>query len=736
MTSLETEKLAAEGQRLLDANRLPEARACYEKLCGLDPMNADAHFMLGAICAESGELDAAKSTLHKSLSIDMDNPDAQHVLATVLNVLGENKEALTHANYAVTLDPGFAEAWLLLGSVNSFLNELDAAESACRKAIDLGLSNFEACLTLGDICRIRGKLEDADEFLGKAVEINPDSDSAWLLLGAIQGMSGNHQQAEVSCRRSITLNPDNPEAHKNLGNTLKDQGRYDEAIPVYREAISLDAGNGDAWLGLGTCLIEQGNPREAEACYREDIKLRPDAAAGYCFLSGVLRLSGRYEEAERHVRHAIEISPDFPTVDNELGNVLLARNKLDEARACFDKALEKTPGDSNAIKGIAEIHEKKREFEKSLELLQPLLDRDDTDYQAAIQFSKLSRHFSHHQQAIEMIERLLEQENLGRLARTQLHYRLGKLYDSVDDFHQASRQIRYANQLAEEPYDMARHERLIDGFISTFDKPTIAKLPQASDKSELPVFIVGMPRSGTSLVEQIIATHPRAFGAGELDDMNLIAEELSKTPGVNQPYPGSVASISQSLVDELSQRYLRKLAGLGGDAIRVTDKMPNNFLHLGLIDLFFPGARVIHCVRDPRDTCLSCNFSFFAGNHPYTKDLINLGSYYNQYAKLMQHWKQVLRVPIMDVRYESLVENQEKYSREILDFCGLDWDERCLRFYESDRIVNTASYDQVRQPVYNRSVGRWQRYEQYLEPLINTLDKELLAAYEQQASTD
>ena len=248
-------------------------------------------------------------------------------------------------------------------------------------------------------------------------------------------------------------------------------------------------------------------------------------------------------------------------------------------------------------------------------------------------------------------------------------------------------------------------------------------MPRSANRSKLPVFIVGMPRSGTSLVEQILASHPQVCGAGELEDAHGMTVTLATMLGGKIAYPACLTSAKRRHLDELAQRYLAKLSKFSRTAMRVTDKMPHNFMALGLIELLFPGAHIIHCKRDPVDTCLSIYGLEFNTNHPYADNLEHLGAYYLEYLRLMEHWKTVLSVPILEVQYEELVADQEGVSRQMVEFCGLPWDVRCLNFHQAERVVTTHSYDQVRRPIYKQSVARWKNYESHLAPLIAALSQ-------------
>jgi hypothetical protein len=248
-------------------------------------------------------------------------------------------------------------------------------------------------------------------------------------------------------------------------------------------------------------------------------------------------------------------------------------------------------------------------------------------------------------------------------------------------------------------------------------------MPRARVQSDRPIFIVGMVRSGTSLVEQILASHPAVYGAGELPDVTEITRALPGLLGTDDRYPEFLPILNQEAVDSMACRYLDRLNQIAPGAMRVTDKMPGNFMYLGLIELLFPGARIIHCMRDPVDTCLSAYFQDFSNNHPYAYDLSNLGAFYRGYLKLMAHWRKVLHLPLLEVRYEDLVADQERISRTLIEFCGLEWDSRCMQFHDSRRFVETASHDQVNRPLCHHSIARWKNYERHLAPLLAELNK-------------
>jgi hypothetical protein len=308
-----------------------------------------------------------------------------------------------------------------------------------------------------------------------------------------------------------------------------------------------------------------------------------------------------------------------------------------------------------------------------------------------------------------------------------LHFGLANLRQRAGDYDAAFDHFRQGNAIRRglfektgTAFDPAAHRRRIDWLIRTFTPEYFRQVEGVGVGDESPVFIVGMPRSGTTLVEQILSQHPQVFGAGELRDIDRLAEELTGPIMAAGGDGAALARLARQKGQDLAQRHLQRLIQLGGGAVRVLDKMPINFLHLGLIATLFPRARVLHCRRDPLDTCVSCYCQYFHALN-FTWDLADLGNYYRQYERLMAHWQTTLPLRLLDVSYEELVNNQEAVSRRLVDFCGLDWDERCLAFYESRRPVHTQSTLQVRRPMYASSVGRWKRYEKHLQPLQDAL---------------
>jgi tetratricopeptide (TPR) repeat protein len=316
------------------------------------------------------------------------------------------------------------------------------------------------------------------------------------------------------------------------------------------------------------------------------------------------------------------------------------------------------------------------------------------------------------------MESILERDREAD-ANATLHFALGKIYTDLKQYDASFQHYLDANRLTRKTFEYSPDQttEFVDRTIKAYPPTLFDRLESLAAASDLPVFILGMPRSGTTLTEQIISSHPDVAGAGELGDIGRMAEALSKFLGSDLHYPECIAQLNPSTVSAYVDRYIQELRSISSNALRITDKMPGNFKYAGLIALLFKNIRIVHTARNPIDTCISIFFQNFKGFHPYAYDLYELGLYYREYHRLMEHWKTVLPVKIHESRYEDLIADPEYYSRQLIDYVGLPWDDQCLRFHETKRVVQTASHWQVRQPIYKSSSQRWKRYDKFLGPL-------------------
>jgi tetratricopeptide (TPR) repeat protein len=541
-----------------------------------------------------------------------------------------------------------------------------------------------------------GQLSEAQTHARAAIELQPGLADAHGNLAVALRRQGKLDEAEAACREAICLNPRHTDARCNLGATLHQQGRYAEALAVLQETVRLDPGHAQAHNDLGGVLLALGHAEEAVRHLREAIRLRPQFAEAHGNLAMALRELDRIDEAVASCREGLRINPAYPKLHNHLGYLLEVQGQLDEALAEFQEARRLDPADTTALAGLSKLATASRYSltKDDLRTLQELAIRTD-----------------------------VPPEDLCRV-----HFALAWTFDQTGEYEQAFAHCRRANDLRQQlnhrrglTFDLAAHRALVERLIPFFTLAYFERVRSFGSESERPVFIVGMFRSGTSLAEQILASHPQVHGAGELHDIERLMQTVPRHLETNEGLPECLARLDPATTRALADEYLLALGQRAGPATRVIDKLPFNFLHLGFIATLFPRARVIHCRRDPRDTCLSCFFQNFADPHPFALDLAHLGRYYREYERLMAHWARVLPLPVFELQYEELTAQQEAISRRLVAFCGLEWDKRCLRFHESRRVVRTASTLQVRRPMYQSSVGRWKHYQAHLQPLLEAL---------------
>jgi tetratricopeptide (TPR) repeat protein len=509
--------------------------------------------------------------------------------------------------------------------------------------------------------------------------------------------------------------------------TLQQQGRLKEAADLLHEIIEIAPNDPETWFRLGSLYGEHRMGPQAETCFREIVRLRPDDVRGHFNLALALTLQDKNREAIAAYEAALRIKPDFIEAIHNLGLALGVEARFEEALAVLARGLDLQPNNTKLIASIAEIYERMGEHQKAYDTLKPLLDDAVTPpVEAALTLGKFCKRVNACTQAIEMHKKLLNGgASLVEAERMYLHFSLGRLLDAAGEYDAAFEHILTANQMKRRTFNPQLLIDRYENFRSVYTKEFFARAPRATTASSHLTFIVGTPRSGSTLVEQILASHSWVKGLGEILWMPNLVQSLPGVIGSSLPYPQCMNELTQENANALAEYYHQQVKAMAGDARRVTDKMLQNFEHLGLIALLFPQARIIHCVRDPLDSCLSCYFLHFRSETlGHTYDLTNLGIYYREYHRLMRYWKSVLDIPILEVKYEDLIDDQERWTRELLAFCDLPWEEACLNFHDSDRPAVTASYDQVRRPMYRSSMGRWKHYARHLEPLRKAIGED------------
>ena len=565
----------------------------------------------------------------------------------------------------------------------------------------------------------RGDTAAARDLLLAVCERFTGDAEALALLGVALTMTGRHEEAVSRFKAALALQPAVSSLHNNLGNVLKVLGRLTEAEASYRTALKIRPDDVHACSNLGALLAETGRPEEAETILRKATTLAPGFADAWNHLGNLAAANGDFTNAETCYRRALEANPHFVDSRCNLADMLLLDRRMDEAEAIYREALTVQHGNTNLRAGLARLLERKGEFAEAQELLSALEGDDPRNPRVLLVRAALADRTGDTEDVIHALEAAIDQPLADR-QRMDLHFELGRLYDRAGIFARAFEHYRAGNQLDSGRFDEAATAAEFARIKAAFAGDAFARRADAGSDSDVPVFIVGMPRSGTSLVEQIIASHPAVYGAGELDALDELTAALPARCDARRTYPECLADlVDAAVLRAVAEEHIERLRALAPGALRVSDKMPHNFRHLGLIAMLFPKARIIHCRRDPRDTCLSVYFTQFNVNHPYANDLAHLASYHAHYRDLMEYWEAVLPVPMLAVDYEKLVADQEATVRSIIDFLDLPWDDTCLQFHSSRRVVDTPSYQQVRKPIYDRSVGRWKNYRDFIAPFFD-----------------
>ncbi len=503
-------------------------------------------------------------------------------------------------------------------------------------------------------------------------------------------------------------------------------------------------------LARGLAFYRQKRFKEAEYCYQVVLRQFPNHPQALNFLGLLAVEAKRLDEAIRLLGLAVKHAPKDATIRNNLGNVYLLDDQYDmaavnfrkalaldpkliptivslgkayrklgrgeEARQAFERALALAPDNIEAELGLAETLVEIGELPQAEMRFRAFLVREPGNARALTGYA-VSHKFTSGEPEVAAIEKLLTEPADKQANPVMLHHAAGKMFHDLKRHDDAFAEFKASKEAAEATFDVKAYADFVDRMTATFDKAFFASRMGFGHPSETPVFVVGMPRSGTTLTEQILASHPLIWGAGERTDFNDILKDMGFDALRSPNFPQSIRKVEANSVRQLAQRYVETIGRGVRDARLIVNKLPHNFEYLGLIALAFPKAKIIHCTRDPMDNCLSCFMQSFNQSHAYNRDLETLGLYYRQYHRLMRHWKSALPIEIFELPYEDMVADQEAMSRALIAFTGLDWDDACLAFHATERSVSTPSRWQVRQPIYRSSLKAWRAYEQHLGPL-------------------
>ena len=702
-----------------------QAEQAYQAIGPTHPRYFDALHLRGLLSSRQGRNTEALAFIGAALKGRPTHAAAWSSLGDVHAKLGRPGEALASYDRAIALKSDYAEALNNRGNALRDLRRPEEALASYDKALTLKPDYVEAHNNRGNALRDLLRPAEALASYNRALALKPDY--AQILDNRSNALRdlGRPEEALASCDRALALNPDLAEAHYNRGNALKDLRRPEDALASYDLALALRPDHAEALFNRGYTLRELGRPEAALASYDRALARRTDHAETHYNRGIALGDLRRSEEALASYDRALAFRPDYAEALNNRGAALRDLGRAAEALASYDRALALKADYALAHGNRALTLTELGRFDEAEAAIETAIEIAPRRIRSYYDLTLLPRHWDEDDPHLRAMAQLAQDlPSLGADEQIELNFALSKALEAAGARERAFRHLLAGNALKrrqvtyDEPAALAAIDRIRAGFTGEL----IRRHSGLGAASSVPVFILGMPRSGTTLVEQILASHPQIFGAGEIEDFGKAITGLREPARHALQSPEAVSLMSDEDLHALGTAYLGRIASLAPAAARISNKLPENFRLAGLIHLALPNARILHVRRDPVDTCLSCFSQLFAGNLPYTYDLAELGRYYRAYAALMAHWQAVLPPDVLiEVEYEEVVADLEGQTRRILAYCGLDWDARCLDFHRTERSVRTASMTQVRQPLYKSSVARWRGYEPFLGPLLDAL---------------
>jgi tetratricopeptide (TPR) repeat protein len=664
---------------------------------------------------------------------------------------GRNDEADAACREALLLQRGQPDACHLLGLLAYAATDLDLAVEWLRQACEDEGASAHCLSDFAEICRQTGRLAEGERAARHATALAPDLAGAWNNLGIILQERLELDESRLCLERVLAIEPRNASALNNLANTCKRLGRSREARERLHAALSVRPDYAEAYSNLSNVLRDEGDYDEAEAMGRKALELNPRLADAYLNLAGVANARHRHSEALGWLDALLAFAPAHASGHSARALTLTALDRLDEATDAAERAVLAAPGSPETHYARGQVFQAKGEFEPALDsygraAAAPGSGRREAISNRALILAEFGRAdearaalaaaaamFPHSASIlfnlaelttvapgdplIGRIEAALAEEGRSALDRTMLHFGLGKALLDID-LAEAFRHYDEGNRLrrASFAYDPDTTDRWMAKIAKVFSPDLLKARADKGARSDGPIFVVGMPRSGTTLVEQILASHPNVVGAGE----RMRLQALANAAG----FPDTFPTFADARLRTIGESYLAALAPVAQGRKHVVDKMPTNFALAGMIRLVLPGARIIHCRRHPADVCFSCYTKLFSEPQAFAYSQTELGRFYRASERLAAHWRATLPAShFLEVDYEALVDDFEPQVRRLLDFLGLPWDTRVLRFHETLRQVRTASSLQVRRPLYRSSIGRWRRYAVYLQPLLAELGR-------------
>jgi tetratricopeptide (TPR) repeat protein len=713
--------------------RFSEAEAHYRNVLECEPDAVEAIRGLGALAYQHGRVDEAVALFARGVKIWPIAADFHANLAESLRIANRPDQALKHVREALALDSSLAEGWNTLGLLEHTQGRYPHAESAFREAIRVRPGYATARVNLASTLSKQGRFNDAAVALRTALQLEPENAAALTNLGQLMIESGDVgllDEAGSLLRRAIAVAPGLAPAINSLGNVLRLQGDFEDALSCYQRALELDPRGAMPCHNIGKLLEQQGRYDEAARWFERAQVIQNDPARYHVNHGSLWASRERYDESARRYRLALAHDRNLAEAHHGLGESLLELGLLDDAETCFGEAIRIDAALPFPWLALANVHAARGDFEPSCQAARESLARRPS---LANAYVRLACNLKGRLPVtdIQAMEDMLRLTYLSDDTRSQLYFGLAGVLDAQGDHGAAAARLEHANRLQaaaraarSQCDDPDQYSRFIERIIAVFTPECIARGRGWGDPDPRPVFVVGLPRSGTTLIEQILASHPEVHGAGELPDARRVFQSLPALVGLPAADPfDALAALDPISSRAAARAYLDRLNAVApSTAVRVVDKMPDNIDFLGLIALLWPCARVIVCRRDLRDVALSCWQTGFASIR-WANDHEHIALRFADHHRILDYWRRTNPLEWLDVSYEDIVSDVEGQARRLIDFLGLEWDPVCLRFHSNRRVVRSASQVQVRRPIHSHSVGRWKNYESLLKPLFRAIER-------------
>ena len=636
----------------------------------------------------AGDAKMAEKICRSSLKdISSGDPNIQVLLCVALVRQGRSGSAVKRLKHTLRMFPDFPQAHEELGNALLAQNKPEMAIESFKKAIELNTENPSALIKLGKIYSALGRKEEAEESYKVAMAMDPIQEQ--LATATQLFAKGDAEEAEKLCREALKIKPDDVNGLRLLAAIASKMEQKQDAITLLERAVELKPKFSGAWGDLAESYSEIDDYGKALDAVQRVIKLQPQLPFGFMIRGGILAKMSDHEGAIKSYEDALGVEPDHMGSNMGLGNVLKTVGRFDESVVAYKKCIEIQPLFAEAYWSLANL--KTYTFDES-------------------EIKTMEEHITNDQMPISN--------------KAFFHVALANAKEKQKDYEKAWVNFQTGNNLRrqEEVYDSVQTQVTHDDLIEVFDENLIKSKKGKGCLSAAPILIVGLPRSGSTLIEQILASHSQVEGTKELPDLSLLSRKLTRSKPQGIKYPYAAKDLTDEELIEFGEDYLTTTKKYRTGKPHFIDKMPNNFAHIGFLKMILPNAKVINAQRNPLDSCISSYKQLFYKGQSWSYDLFEIAEYYLEYQRMMDHWHQVLPGEIHDLKYENLINNQQYETEKLLEYCGLDWEEKCLRFYETERSINTASSEQVRQPIYKGSMNAWKNYERHIAPLIETLE--------------